>query len=199
MNQEESNSQENSVEITIDGKLQNGKVILPTSEDAFQIFDESYIGVELASKEIELEIIEALILLERKRIRVLDQNHNELTAEEILSQAVKNNERIWTEYLVYRDLRRRGYIVRGGFGEGIDFRVYRRGANRKEDVAKFFVVILAEDNPVYFELFDKITHQTIKARKELILAIVDRLGDVTYYKLDHIKFTENKYREQVDI
>ena len=39
----------------------------------------------------------------------------------------KYDKNILTKFLIYRDLRNRGYIVKDGFGFGSDFRVYERG------------------------------------------------------------------------
>jgi tRNA-intron endonuclease len=200
MNTEEEPQKEIEAEITIiEGKIDDNKVVVPLNNETANIFEESYIGTKLGDDKIEYEIVEALLLMERKRLVILDEDQKEISADTLLALTIKNNPNIWTEYLVYRDLRRRGYIVREGYGQGIQFRLYPRGATRTEDVAKYFIVILAEDNPVYLEHFDTITAQAIKARKELLLAILDRLGDVTYYKLDQITFNTNKKRTQVNI
>ena len=53
----------------------------------------------------------------------------------------------WVNYLVYRDLRSRGYVVREGFGGGIDFRIYERGAYGK-DTAPYLVLNTQEGKPL---------------------------------------------------
>ena len=55
------------------------------------------------------------------------------------------NENAWVSYMVYRDLRSRGYVVREGFGGGIDFRVYERGAYGK-DTAPYLVLASKKAN-----------------------------------------------------
>ncbi len=195
----EADQDQNQSEDPIQGKLDKDRVILPLNDPSRVLYNQSYYGRVVLDEFLELEINEALMLLERQKIEVINKDGTKLTAEEILSKVYPQNEDIWNEYLVYRDLRRRGYIVRGGYGHGIDFRLYPRGANRNEDVAKYFVVILAEGEPVYLQLFDKITEESIIARKQLLLAIVDRLGDVTYYKLEQLQFKNNKLRQNIDL
>jgi tRNA-intron endonuclease len=177
--------------VTVDVEYRGGKIMLSTGPAAQSLHEKSYFGTKLPNQAYELDPLETLLLLERKRIRVIDPTGKEIVNQTILADAAKNDPRIWVKYLVYRDLRSRGYIVRNGYGEGIDFRVYPRGSAREEDIAKFFVVILAEGEPVRLEILDRITKQTVQARKELILAIIDRLGDPTYYELEQFKLTPN--------
>lgn len=177
--------------VIVDGIFTNGKTIFSDPNAIPSLYDKSYFGSKTADNKLEIDTMETLILLERKRIRVFNEVQQELSFETIVSQASATEERFWTKYLIYRDLRQRGYVVRMGFGDGIDFRVFPRGATHQEDIAKYFICILAEGDPVQLETLDKITRQTITARKELLLAIIDRLGDPTYYKLEQFKLTPN--------
>ncbi|UYP44374.1 hypothetical protein NEF87_000659 [Candidatus Lokiarchaeum ossiferum] len=182
--------------IIVEGKFNDKKVILPFSLTSQQLFDKNYFGTQLPDKQLELEIVEALLLIERSRLKVFNVQNQEMTAEQILALYSKHDEKIWVKYLVYRDIRQRGYIVRTGYGEGIDFRVYPRGSSRTVGVAKYFIFILDEENPVHLQKLDKITQQTLNSRKELILAIVDRLGDPTYYQLEQFQLKENTKKEK---
>jgi len=175
----------------VDGQFRNSKVYIADHPSACSIHDQSFFGNFTSDKQLELDLMEALILQERKRIHIYDEQHHEMSFENIIAFAAKSDDRIWTKYLIYRDLRQRGYVVRMGFGDGMDFRVFPRGAQHQEDVAKYFICILPEGDPVQLETLDKITKQSIMARKELLLAIIDRLGDPTYYKLEQFKLTPN--------
>jgi tRNA-intron endonuclease len=180
--------------IVVDATYSEGKILLPDSEMSQNFFEKNYFGnisEKNGIKSLELETIEALLLLERNRIRIFNDSGTEITAEEILTQTAKFDERIWVKYLVYRDLRQRGYIVRMGYGNNIDFRVFPRGSTQKSGIAKYFVYILEEGHRIHLQNLDKITAQTLTARKILSLAIVDRLGDITYYLLEQLQFQPN--------
>lgn len=177
--------------IQVEGIFKNGKIYVTSSSIAQSIHDKSYIGTILADKSLELEIIETILLIERKRITIHDESGHEIDREFLFTFAAQTDEKIWVRYLIYRDLRQRGYIVRLGYGDGIDFRVYPRGSTRDENVAKYFICILAEGDPVSLDVLDRNTKQTLQARKELLLAIVDRLGNPTYYELEQFKLQMN--------
>ncbi|MEM1569530.1 MAG: tRNA-intron lyase [Candidatus Bathyarchaeia archaeon] len=79
-------------------------------------------------KPLILDLLEGTYLLEKGFIRVLDQLTNlELTAEDVKKYGRLAIEGFDGKYLVYRDLREKGYVVTTGIKFGSDFAVYRRG------------------------------------------------------------------------
>ncbi len=192
----EKNSEDEILKIEIiDGIFKNNKIEISNSPTAQSLYGKNYFGTLLPNNSLELDVLEALLLIERSRINIFDENKKEMTAEQILSIVVEEDPRIWVKYLVYRDLRQRGYMVRLGYGEGIDFRVYPRGSTRSEAIAKYFIYILDEGNSVQLQNLDQITQQTLNARKKLIIVTLDRLGDPTYYHLEQTKLPENSKKE----
>lgn len=74
-------------------------------------------------------------------------------------------------YLVYRDLRERGFVVRRGLKFGCDYLVYRFGPGI--DHAPFGVEVLREEesyDPITIVRMGRLLHSV---RKKLILAIVN--------------------------
>ena len=179
----------------VEGIFRNNKIQISFSPTAQSLYEKNYFGSLMPDGSLELDVLEALLLTERSRIKILDENNLEMTAEQILSIIVEKDARIWVKYLVYRDLRQRGYMVRLGYGDGIDFRVYPRGSTRSEAIAKYFIYILDEGNSIQLQNLDQITKQTLNARKKLIIVTLDRLGDPTYYHLEQTKLPENFKKE----
>jgi tRNA-intron endonuclease len=95
-----------------------------------------------------------------------------------------------TKFLIYRDLRVRGYAVKDGFGFGSDFRVYERG-QFGEKGAKYLVFGLTEGKQEKIGHLQKNIEEITKMGKEPILAVVERRGEVIYYKLSLVRFVEN--------
>jgi tRNA-intron endonuclease len=87
---------------------------------------------------LTLAFYEALYLLDKELLEVKDENGKEVDFQSLLQRYEKANENAWVNYLVYRDLRSRGYVVREGFGAGIDFRIYKRGTYGK-DTASYLI------------------------------------------------------------
>jgi tRNA-intron endonuclease len=90
------------------------------------------------------------------------------------------------------DLRKRGYLVRTGYGDGIDFRVFKRGADFNEDTAKYLIFPVFESNPIELRDLDKISRVAMSSRKDLIIATVDRLSKPTYYSVKKFEILQRK-------
>ncbi|UCC27353.1 MAG: tRNA-intron lyase [Candidatus Bathyarchaeota archaeon] len=136
--------------------------------------------------DLALTFYEALFLLSKGIIEIKDKKSKKKIDFETLLQRYQSFEKnAWVKYLIYRDLRSRGYVAREGFGLGIDFRVYERGEYRKE-TATYLIFGVQEGQPVSVkELTRALTHvQSLK--KRLVLAVLNRRGEVVYYSLSQL-------------
>ena len=104
----------------------------------------------------------------------------------MINRFLESNPDFWVNYLVYKDLRSRGYIVRPGFGEASTYRIYGRGAKVGVNPSKFVVSIITEGVSLYLTDLDKIVKAAKGIRKNLVLAVIDRQGEVTYYKCNAV-------------
>lgn len=136
--------------------------------------------------DLTLTFYEALFLLSKGIIEIKDKKSKKKIDFETLLQRYQSFEKnAWVKYLIYRDLRSRGYVAREGFGLGIDFRVYERGEYGKE-TATYLIFGVQEGQPVSVkELTRALTHvQSLK--KKLVLAVLNRRGEVVYYSLSQL-------------
>lgn len=162
---------------TQEGKLKDNFVIV--EEGADQIYENGYYGSLDEDHKLILSPVESLLLLERSRLNVTTEDEDEaFTFDKLLTYFLKDDPQIWTKYLVYRDLRSRGYVVRAGLGDVVQYRVYPRGSREE---AKYLVCIVVEGSPFKLDVLDNVTRQASNVRKKLVLAVVDNVGEVTYY------------------
>ncbi|MHA2061462.1 MAG: tRNA-intron lyase [Candidatus Sifarchaeia archaeon] len=165
---------------TQEGKLKDDHVIV--EEGADEVYEHGYYGSFDEDRKLMLSPVESLLLLERGRLNITaDDETDAFTFDEILTYFLKNDPQIWTRYLVYRDLRSRGYIVRSGLGDPIHYRIYPRGGVIGKDEAAYLVCIVVEGTPFKLDVLDSVTRQARNVRKKLVLAVVDNVGEVTYY------------------
>jgi tRNA-intron endonuclease len=134
-----------------------------------------------------LAFYEALYLLDKGMLEVKNENGAEVDFQSLLRCYEGVDENAWVNYLVYRDLRSRGYVVREGFGAGIDFRIYERGAYGK-DTASYLVLGAQEGKPVSVEDLTNALMQCQSQKKELILAVMNRRGEIVYYSVSSLQF-----------
>lgn len=174
----------------IEGVIEDDKVIISDKEGIEDFYQTSYIGTLEQNTDgqeiLILEPMEVLLLCERRRILLWednDKNKEQYDFERLLTYFTQYDERLWHKYIIYMDLRKRGYIVRTGYGDGIEFRVFKRGANFEEDSAKYLIYPVYEGSPIELKDLDRISRVAMSSRKELIIATVDRLSKPIYYSV----------------
>ncbi len=147
---------------------------------------------EKEDAEYVLKPYEALYLMHTKRLAL--KNKPGMTFDLLFELLLKYDRNIMTKFLVYRDLRSRGYVAKEGFGFGNDFRVYERGEYEKKP-AKYVVFGINEGTNTTAKDFASAVDQIEKMGKEAVVAVIERRGEVIYYKASKMRFTENRYRQ----
>ena len=170
----------------VESAFEDGKVIIPVQEDAEAFLQGGY-GTQLDDKPgLVLAPWEALYLLANKRIRVIDSETEEaLDFQSLFGRFRPEDAEIWTKYLIYRDLRRRGYVVREGTGWGITFRVYARGTYGRK-AAKYLIFVVCEGNAVPIDKVREVLRLVQGMKRELIVAVMNRRGEIVYYSLSQL-------------
>jgi tRNA-intron endonuclease len=162
------------------------RVLVPAREDIESLSLRGYGTPE--NGDLALTFCEAMFLLSKGIVEVEDEKKSgNITFQELLVKYRSINEDAWVRYLIYRDLRSRGYVVREGFGLGIDFRVYKRGEYGKS-TADYLILGIKEGQSIIVEdLARTLTHvQSLK--KNLILSVLNRRGEIVYYSLSRLTF-----------
>src|SRR3990167_5886699 len=168
-----------------DAQLLGERVIADECDEARALYDSSRYGEPL-DKKFQYSFIESSYLLERGKLKIFS-NKKELKYDDFLKKATKLEKNFWVRYCVFRDLRRRGYIVKTALKFGADFRVYDKGVKPGDDHAKWIVYPLHETKSLTlyeFSAKNRVAHST---RKTLLLAIVDDEGDVSYWNSSWVK------------
>ncbi|WP_297499114.1 tRNA-intron lyase [Thermococcus sp.] len=138
----------------------------------------------LVNGKVFLSLLEATYLVERGKIEIRDGKRR-LTLEEIMGLGRKEDELFDAKYLVYKDLRDRGYTVKSGLKFGSHFRVYRRGM---DEHSQWLVWVLPENSRLSPNDITARVRVAHGVRKNMIMAIVDEDADVTYYKVEWVRF-----------
>jgi len=176
-------NEQKKIEKTIVARLAEKELVIDDHQDARIVFDNGYYGVLNDDKTLSLNFEEALHLLERRVIKIVDENGVWLEVKDCARIFSEREKDFWTNYLVFKDLRNRGYIVGRGISEILKYRVYPRGGKVGKDEAKTMICPLAEGKAISIETLDEIVKQTQSLEKRLLIACVDRLGDVSFYEL----------------
>jgi len=144
---------------------------------------------DMVKDKLFLKPFESLYLLYTGKLALFRGKKN-IGFDLFLQICKKQDEGILTKFLVYRDLRTRGYTVKDGFGFGSDFRVYAKG-DYGEKGAKFLVFGLNEGKQEKMGKLQKKVEEITKMGKEPIIAVIQRQGEIIYYKISRMNFYQN--------
>ena len=144
---------------------------------------------EMEKNRLYLKPFESLYLLYTDKLKIFKGKKN-IDFDSLLQIYKKQNDDVLTQFLVYRDLRTRGYTVKDGFGFGSDFRVYGKG-DFGEKGAKFLVFSFNEGKQEKVGMLQKKIEEITKMGKEPIIAVIERRGEIIYYKISRINFNQN--------
>ena len=147
---------------------------------------------DIEKEKLFLKPFETLYLLYTKKL-ILKKSNKQIDFDIFMNICQKTDFEILTKFLIYRDLRNRGYVVKDGFGFGSDFRVYERG-HYGEKGAKFLIFGLNEGQQEKMGNLQKKIEEITEMGKEPIIAVIERRGEVIYYKINKMNFFENKAR-----
>jgi len=183
-----SNDKDTEFGFNIDGMIdQNGVIVVESVKQQDQLRSKGY-GEKIKDMYI-LESYEALFLLYYNRL-VLKKQKSILDFSTFLQTLLKIDLSIFTKFLIFRDLRTRGYIPKEGFGFGNDFRVYERGQYSRK-AAKYVIFGINEGLSVKANILFENIRSIEKMGKEAIIAVIERRGEIIYYKVNQKKFSPN--------
>ncbi|HKR57311.1 MAG TPA: tRNA-intron lyase, partial [Candidatus Nitrosopolaris sp.] len=98
---------------------------------------------EIQDSEFVLQAYEALYLIHTRRLVLSSSKAKNIDFGRLFDITLKYDKDILTKFLIYRDLRSRGYVAKEGFGFGVDFRVYERGEFERKP-AKYVIFGVTE-------------------------------------------------------
>ncbi len=158
-----------------------GKLFL-IEENIFQKLSSKNFAEKIDKNKFTLNVFEALYLLQKEKFEIVDSKNQIINFNEIVKKEKVN----LNVYLVYKDLKDRGYNLKSGLRYGFDFRVYDK-KNKKDEHAFWLLKVFQDTDKINLtEIASKsrIAHST---RKNVLIAIVDKDNDVTYYEQNWIR------------
>ena len=141
---------------------------------------------EREDRDLVLDLWEAAYLCDKEKLEVVDEHRKPVARDQLLAHAGKKDKRFYSKYLVYADLRTRGYIVKTGFKFGADFRVYPRGKKPGEAHTEWVVHVFTQDDKFTFTEFSRMVLLAGNLKTKMLAAVVDAENAVNYYAVDRV-------------
>jgi len=156
--------------------------ITSNTAEAQSLFAKSRFGEKLDDK-ILYSLPEALFLVQDKKMEIFNHQNKLIPQNKLLAKFQNIDKKFKTKYLVFKDLRQKGYIVKSALKFGAEFRVYEKGKKISQSHSKWICFPVAENKQMTWQDFsakNRVAHST---KKNLLIAITDEEGDVSYYEV----------------
>lgn len=157
--------------------------VFTTSPEAFSLFESQRFG-EKSGEKIFYTFQETLFLMENKKLDIYDSKDKKITEKDLMKKFEKLDKKFKIKYLVFRDLRQKGYIVKTALKFGAEFRVYEKGKKLGEDHSKWILFPVSETQQMTWQDFsakNRVAHST---NKKLLIGVVDDENRVSYYEVN---------------
>ena len=161
------------------GELKDDIVVIPDQKEGSQIYNKGNYGYPISKGGLNLDLLEATYLLESKRLEVTNKGKI-ISFEELFKHSSSIHEDFDIRYMVFRDIRSRGFVVKNETGD-FDFSVFPRGKTISNSRPEFMVKAVSERTAFDLHTFFENVQKTQMKEKKLLYAVVDEEGDLTYY------------------
>ena len=172
----------------------SGESVVSGSKEAKDLYGNKLFG-EFVNQKVQYSLSEALFLVEKKKMEVF-RNNKKLSFKMLMELCKKIDKKIFVKYAVFKDLRSKGYLLKTALKFGADFRVYDKGKRpgkagtkgslgktKEKAHAKWILYPVSESDDLTWHEFsakNRVAHST---KKNLLIAVVDSEGDLTYYEI----------------
>jgi tRNA-intron endonuclease len=165
--------------VAMPGELRDNHISVDDPGEASTLYNRGYFGAPRSGGGLDLSLLEAVYLVEADRLEVCRRGRP-VSLRELFRAAGALGGKFEIRYLVYRDLRQRGYVVEPRDGP-IDFYVLPRGGAPRKTPSRYWVRALSER--AVFDLAELLqrAEEAASVRKTLLLGLVDEESDLTYY------------------
>ncbi|HEV8050305.1 MAG TPA: tRNA-intron lyase [Thermoplasmata archaeon] len=149
--------------------------------DAGTVYGRGYFGTPDADG-LALDRYETVYLCEMGRLALVDGRGRAVLWPDLFRRATRAESGFGVRYIVYRDLRQRGYVVRRS-PPPTAFAVLPRGGVLNKTPAKYWVAAYSERQPFDLAEIEALADRAHGAKKALLVAVVDEESDLTFYRL----------------
>ena len=172
----------------LEGLIEGGEAVIRDPSAVAELVARGH--GEHAGGRLVLMPSEALYLVYEGRLRLRSRGRK-VGFGDLVREGSARDPGALTKFLVYRDLCSRGYVVKAGFGFGADFRVYERGEFGSKG-ARYLVFALNEGRSEKVGRLQKKISEITRMGKEPVIAVLERRGEVIYYRMSRASFRQNR-------
>jgi tRNA-intron endonuclease len=165
-----------------EGLLLRNRVIL-FNKLSKNLFKKEFFGKPFRDG-LQLSLVEAIYLLQQNIISLYTSEGDQLLMKECIKIIEKSQPDIRLRFVVFKDLKRRGLLVKTGFKFGAHFRAYTKSIN--ETHAEFLIHVVNKGFTSIWAEMSRAVRLAHSVNKEIVLAKVDG-KKISYIKIGRLR------------
>lgn len=159
-----------------------GEKIASNSAEAHSLFTTHRFGEKTGEKTF-YTLSETYFLIEEGKLELQNFQGKKVSKTDALKKFQNIDKKFKIKYLVFKDLRKKGYIVKTALKFGAEFRIYEKGKSIGKDHAKWILFPVSENEKFSWQDFSAKNRVAHSVKKNLLIAIVDEENDISYYEV----------------
>src|SRR3989344_3752550 len=148
-----------------------GDKVKSSSIDSFSLYEKSNFG-EKSQNSIEYIPSEVLYLVSEEKMKVFS-GFKAQTEEQLIKKFKKSDKKIETKSIVFKDLRKKGYIIKTALKFGVEFRVYDKGSKPGKEHARWLLQTAKVNENINWHDFAAKSRIANSTKKTLLVGLVD--------------------------
>ncbi|MFH1452001.1 MAG: tRNA-intron lyase [archaeon] len=159
-----------------------------SSNDSFahDLFSSRRFG-EKSVEKIFYSLFEAYYLVKTRKMEIFNFRNLVLSESEVLKKFSRLDKKFKIKYLVFKDLRDKGYIVKTALKFGAEFRVYEKGNKVGLSHSRWICFPVSESGVMTWHDFSSKNRVAHSTKKNLLIAVVDDENSVSYYEVGWLR------------
>lgn len=164
------------------GVLADDIVEVRDQSEGSRLYTRGNYGYPRSGGGVDLDLVEATYLLECRRLEVMGPDGLPMPYDSLFRHSATVVDGFDIKYLVYRDLRQRGFVVKFETGD-YDISVFPRGKTLSNSRPEYMVRAASERNAIDITTLIREVTDARDRKKKLLYGVVDEEGDLTYYMM----------------
>ena len=140
---------------------------------------------ENKGRNLVIDLFETAYLIGKEKLVVV-KGKKKINEKEVIKIGLEKDKAFYSKYVVFSDLRDKGYQVKTGLKFGFDFRVYPKGKKMGEAHSVYGLNVYPEREKISMTQISRLTRLAGNIHIKTILAVVDRENEINYYTCDRL-------------
>lgn len=169
------------------GNLIEDKIIVEKTKQVGRLHNRSKLGNLIEGNKLQLSLLEGVFLLDEDKLNLF-HDQKKIGFSSLMALASEKIPNFEIKYLVFKDLRKRGYMLRTSSKQNEKFDFYLD--KKTEEGATCYISTFSEKNKISVSEIKK-QLLFIQKNEAIWFAVIDEEGDITYYEIDLLDLRGN--------